>query len=83
MEDFVGKNVKIELDLPEVDKGLNVLGTIVWGREVYHEGETGTAVGIQFKEMNDEDRTALDQYCFGGAGEQNLIWSLWESYVKH
>ena len=82
-EDFVGKNVKIELDLPEVDKGLNVLGTIVWGKEVYHEGETGTAVGIQFKEMSDEDRTALDQYCFGGAGEQNLIWSLWESYVKH
>jgi hypothetical protein len=40
-------------------------------------------VGIQFKEMSDEDRSVLDQYCFGSAGEQNLIWSLWESYVKH
>jgi CRP-like cAMP-binding protein len=82
-EDFVGKNVKIEMDLPEVDRGLNVLGTIVWSKEVSQEDETGTAVGIQFKEMSDEDRSALDQYCFGGAGEQNLIWSLWESYVKH
>jgi len=82
-EAFVGKNVKIEVDLPEVDAGLNVLGTIVWSKEVSQAGETGTAVGIQFKEMSDEDRAVLDQYCFGGAGEQNLIWSLWESYVKH
>jgi CRP-like cAMP-binding protein len=82
-EDFVGKNVKIEMDLPEVDRGLNVLGTIVWSKEVNQDEETGTAVGIQFKEMTDEDRSVLDQYCFGGAGEQNLIWSLWESYVKH
>jgi CRP-like cAMP-binding protein len=82
-EEFVGKNVKIEMDLPEVDKSLNVLGTIVWSKEVSQDDETGTAVGIQFKEMGDEDRAVLDQYCFGGAGEQNLIWSLWESYVKH
>ena len=82
-EDFVGKNVKVEMDLPEVDRGLNVLGTIVWSKEVTQDDGTGTAVGIQFKEMSDEDRSVLDQYCFGGAGEQNLIWSLWESYVKH
>jgi hypothetical protein len=82
-EEFVGKNVKVELDLPEVDASLNVLGTIVWCKEVVQDDETGTAVGIQFKEMGDEDRAVLDQYCFGGAGEQNLIWSLWESYVKH
>jgi CRP-like cAMP-binding protein len=82
-EAFVGKNVKIEMDLPEVNTSLNVLGTIVWSKEVSQSGETGTAVGIQFKEMSDQDRAVLDQHCFGGAGEQSLIWSLWESYVKH
>ncbi len=79
---LLGRTVKIEMSLPEADTNLNVLGSIVWSKDVQQEDETTTAVGIQFQEMDEKDRTALDAYCCGSDGEQNLIWSLWESYVK-
>jgi len=80
--ELVGRKVKVEIDLPKAELKVNVLGTLVWSKEVPNGEEKTTAVGIQFTEMSDGDRTALDDYCFGSDGEQNLIWSLWESYVK-
>lgn len=82
-QEFVGRIVKLEMNLPQTDGHLNVLGTIVWSRQVGQDEGKGTAVGIQFREMSDEDRASLDRYCFDSDGEQNLIWSLWESHVKH
>ena len=79
---LVGRNVKIEMSLPEADANLNVLGSIVWSKGLTDDDETTTAVGIQFTEISDENRTVLDQYCHRSDGEQNLIWSLWESHVK-
>jgi CRP-like cAMP-binding protein len=80
---LLGKSVKVEMNLPRAVANLNILGTVVWSKEVPQEGETSIVVGVQFKEMSDDNRAALDDYCFGSEGEQNLIWSLWESYMKH
>ena len=80
--ELVGKNVKLEMSLPQAKENIRILGTVAWGKKLSHEGKTSTVVGIQFGEMNDRDRTALNEYCCGSDGEQNLIWSLWESYVK-
>lgn len=80
--DMVGRKVKIEMGLPSAAVKLHILGTIVWSKEVSHEGKTSTVVGIKFEEMTDPDRELLEEYCHGSDGEQNLIWSLWESLVK-
>jgi len=78
---LTGKNVKIQLCLPIESITLNILGTIVWDKNVPLEGKTTAIVGIKFKEMTDNDRGVLKDYCYGSEGEQNLIWSLWSSLL--
>jgi hypothetical protein len=78
---LTGKNVKIQMCLPIESITLNILGTIVWGKDVSLEGKTTGIVGIHFKEMTDNDRGLLKDYCYGSEGEQNLIWSLWSSLL--
>ncbi len=80
--EMVGRSVKIELGLPSAAVKLHILGTIVWSKEVSHDGKTSAVVGVQFKEMTGPDRELLEDYCYGSDGEQNLIWSLWESLVR-
>jgi hypothetical protein len=78
---LTGKNVKIQMCLPIESITLNILGTIVWGKDVPLEGKTTAIIGVQFKEMTDNDRGLLKDYCYGSEGEQNLIWSLWSSLL--
>ena len=78
---LTGKNVKIQMCLPIESITLNILGTIVWGKDVPLEGKPTAIVGFQFKEMTDNDRGLLKDYCYGSEGEQNLIWSLWSSLL--
>ena len=79
---FTGKNVKIQMSLPIESITLNILGSIVWGKEIPVEGKKTAIVGVQFKEINHVDRGILKGYCFGSEAEQNLIWSLWNSLME-
>ena len=81
-DQMVDKNAKLEIVLSNAANRLMILGKIVWGRHISLEGKTSAAVGVQFLEMTDHDRQLLNDYCNGSEGEQNLIWSLWESMVK-
>ena len=81
-ESLPGKHVKINISLPTASVSLTILGTIVWSKEVYIEGKTTAVVGVQFNEMTDTDRRVLEDYHYGSAGEQNLIWSLWDSFME-
>ncbi|MBW2194246.1 MAG: PilZ domain-containing protein, partial [Deltaproteobacteria bacterium] len=56
--ELIGKNVKLEMSLPQAKENIRILGTVAWGKKLSHEGKTSTVVGIQFGEMNDRDRTA-------------------------
>jgi CRP-like cAMP-binding protein len=76
------KNVKLKISLPTASVSLTILGTIVWSKELCFEGKTTAVVGIQFKEMTDTDRRLLQEYHYGSEGEQNLIWSLWDSLME-
>lgn len=78
---LIGKNIKIQMSLPIESIRLNILGNIVWGKEVLVEDRKTATVGIQFKEINPVDRGILKGYCFGSEAEQNLIWSLWNSLM--
>jgi len=79
---LTGKNVKIQMSLPIDSISLNILGSIVWGKEILVEGKKTALVGVQFKEINHVDRGLLKGYCFGSEAEQNLIWSLWTSLME-
>jgi hypothetical protein len=79
---LVGENVKLQVSLPKAGGDLTILGTIVWGKEVPGEDGTGVALGLQFQDMDGPSKTKLQEYCSGSDGEQNLILSLWESYIK-
>jgi CRP-like cAMP-binding protein len=46
------KNAKIEISMPSEAMTLNVLGSIVWSNEVYHEEQRTVALGIRFEEMS-------------------------------
>jgi c-di-GMP-binding flagellar brake protein YcgR len=79
---LAGKNVKIKMSLPIESISINILGKIVWGKEVPVEGKKTAIIGIQFKEINPVDQGILKSYCFGSEAEQNLIWSLWNSLME-
>jgi len=46
------KNAKIEISMPSKAMTINVLGSIVWSNEVYHEEQRTVALGIRFEEMS-------------------------------
>ena len=70
------------MSMPIESLKLNILGSIVWSKEISVEGKKTAIIGIQFKEMNDIDRELLKGYCNGSEAEQNLIWSLWNSLME-
>ncbi|MEW6184514.1 MAG: PilZ domain-containing protein [Thermodesulfobacteriota bacterium] len=79
---LTGAPVKIQMGLPIESIKLNILGDIVWGKEILSEGRKMSVVGIKFKEINPIDRGLLEEYCLGSEAEQNLIWSLWSTLIK-
>jgi PilZ domain len=82
LDNLTGKNVKMQMSLPIESIKLNILGNIVWSKEISVEEKKTAIIGIQFKEMSDVDRDLLKGYCCGSEAEQNLIWSLWNSLME-
>ncbi len=82
IDTLVGKNIKLQMSLPIESIKLNILGIIVWSKEISVEGKKTAIIGVQFKEMSDVDRELLKSYCCGSEAEQNLIWSLWNSLME-
>ena len=79
---LTGLTVKIQMSLSIESISLNILGSIVWGKEITMEGKRTSIVGIKFKDINPVDLKILNGYCLGSEAEQNLIWSLWSSLLK-
>lgn len=80
--DLVGRNAKMMISVPKASLSFEVTGSIVWKKEVLHDEVTYILVGIQFNQISEEDFNFLKKYCYVGDGEQDMIYSLWESYVK-
>jgi len=78
----IGKNVRILFSVPKVSAGVDVLGEVAWKREVSYDERTTVLIGVQFKQMTEEDFTFLKKHCYIGDGEQDMIYSLWESLMK-
>ena len=82
LTEMVGRDVKILINVPKVSAGIDVLGTIAWKRELSYEGRKTVLIGIQFKELTKDSFEFLKKHCYVGDGEQDMIYSLWESFVK-
>lgn len=82
LTEMVGKDVKILISVPKVSAGIDALGTIAWKREVSYEGRKTVLIGVQFKELTKDNFEFLKKHCYVGDGEQDMIYSLWESLVK-
>lgn len=82
LEDLKDSDVLIQISLPNVNEILEILGKILWSKKDSDSAEEGIIMGIQFRDLSNSDRDFLEDYCFGSDGEQNLIWNLWETYVK-
>ena len=82
LTEMVGKDVKILISVPKVSAGIDALGTIAWKREVSYEGRKTVLIGVQFKEMTKDNFEFLKRHSYVGDGEQDMIYSLWESFVK-
>jgi CRP-like cAMP-binding protein len=80
--DLVGRKAKMMISVPRASLSFEVTGSIVWKKEVSHDGVASILVGIQFSQISEEDFNFLKKYCYVGDGEQDMIYSLWESYVK-
>lgn len=77
-----GRSVHLSLDLLNEIATVDIEGKIVWRREQETEEGNSVLVGIRFASVDATDRELLLEYCEGSVGEQNLLWSLWDSLVK-
>ena len=77
-----GKLVKIRLSLPDQPEFPYFLGRIAWSTRVEQNDKKPIDIGIQFQYISTKDRDLLQRFCSNGEGEQNLLFSLWESTVK-
>ncbi len=77
-----GQAVDLQLDLLNDAAKLDLSGKIVWLRIEDTEKGSAMMVGIRFDPISTHDRELLAEYCSGGVGEQNLLWSLWDSMVR-
>jgi CRP-like cAMP-binding protein len=74
--------VELEINLPNADTTMSLKGEVAWTREIPQAGKTILELGIEFIDLTKANLDLLNQFCIGAEGEQNLIWSLWESFVK-
>jgi PilZ domain/Cyclic nucleotide-binding domain len=77
-----GRPVRSILDLLNKVAMLDLSGKIVWQRVQESENGAAMLIGICFDPLNTTDRELLIEYCSGSYGEQNLLWSLWDTMVK-
>ena len=81
-ETLKGRTVQLYLDLLNEVADLDISGKIIWHHEQSTEKGPVALIGIRFNPLNAVDRELLAEYCSGSVGEQNLLWSLWDTWVS-
>lgn len=77
-----GQLININLNLLTEVAELSISGIVVWQAQKHQASRPGTLIGIRFDTLNEMDRDLLTEYCAGNVGEENLLWSLWETMVR-
>ena len=79
---IMDKNVNLSIKVSNLLIGVDVMGTIAWRKEVTRGEHKEILIGIKFKQITKEDFEFLKRHCYMGDGEQEMICSLWESYMR-
>jgi hypothetical protein len=82
VEALESSDVKVLIKLPSLEQTMEIDGIIAWSCKTGEGERACTLVGVKFGLMSDADRDALEAYCTGGDAEQNLLWNLWDDFVK-
>ena len=77
-----GKVAKLHLDLLNDVADVDITGKVVWHRRQKTKIGESIYIGIRFDSLSRADRDLLYEYCSGSVGEQNLLWSLWDTMVR-
>ena len=77
-----GRRVQIDVDLLNGVAILNLTGMVIWQKHQDSPDKT-VLIGIRFDALNSIDKEMLGDYCAGSVGEQNLLWSLWETMIQN
>lgn len=77
-----GMLVQLHLDLLNDVADIDVTGKVVWHRRQKSNTRESLFIGIRFDSLSRADRDLLSEYCSGNVGEQNLLWSLWDTMVR-
>jgi hypothetical protein len=77
-----GQAVDLQMDLFDNTAKMKLSGRIAWLRIEEPDKGSVMVVGIRFDPLSTDDHDLLVEFCAGGVGEQNLLWSLWDSMVR-
>lgn len=77
-----GRQVQLKLDLLSEVATLDLTGKIVWHQKQMTDSGQTVLIGIRFDPLRTSDYEMLTEYCKGSVGEQNLLWSLWDSLIR-
>lgn len=78
-----GRSVRIRLSLAEDNQDLFADGTIVWLNRQHNMLNQNTLLGVRFDPLSGIDRDRLLDFCTDRGGEQNLLWSLWDTMINN
>jgi len=76
-----GQIVQAFLDLHN-SATMHLSGVIVWHRTQVSKKQTVNLIGVRFDSISPGNRQLLMDHCSGNSGEQNLLYSLWDTMVK-
>jgi len=77
-----GRIVQIKLDLLNDVAILELSGKVAWQSKRNKQNQLSTFIGIRFDTLSAMNHEMLTDYCSGNVGEENLLWSLWDTMVK-
>jgi len=75
------KNIEMvgELNLPDGTHKMNISGIIRWHKRLKKKNMSFLYLGVQFRNLHENDITVLNKYLALGTGDKNLIWNLWDN----
>lgn len=79
IDQLTEQTVKMEIRFPEGTKTPYILGIVRWIKRKTAKGSSLLLAGIKFTDITEDNFQALKKFLGLGAGDQNLLWDLWES----
>jgi c-di-GMP-binding flagellar brake protein YcgR len=80
---FTNMEMVFELPMPEGTHRITISGIIRWYHKIKKKDVNLLCLGVQFYNVDDRAKDILNQYLTQGAGDKNLIWSLWDTLNPH